>query len=281
MKPLGTVAIVGVGLIGGSIGLALRQRNLAQAVVGIGHRQVSLRVARRVGAITQTTVDLSKGVVDADLVIVCTPVGMIVDQVREAAKTAREGTLFTDAGSTKEAIVAALDSGLPRNCRFLGGHPIAGSEKSGASAANADLFDGKVCVLTPTKNTRAEDFDLLESFWQRQGSIVIRLAPQDHDRGLAVTSHVPHVAAAALANALPESLFRLAGSGIIDSTRLAAGDPSLWRQILIQNRGNVLNALEQYGGQLSAFHAAIRDRNEAELERLLATAKKNRDALGS
>jgi prephenate dehydrogenase len=281
MKPLGTVAIVGVGLIGGSIGLALRQRNLAQAVIGIGHRQVSLRVARRVGAITQTTVDLGKGVADADLVIVCTPVGMVVEQIREAAKTAREGTLFTDAGSTKQEIVAALDTGLPRNCRFLGAHPIAGSEKTGASAARADLFDGKVCVLTPTKNTRAEDYDLIESFWQSLGSIVQRMSPEEHDKALAVTSHVPHLAAAALANAIPESLFRLAGSGILDTTRLAAGDPSLWRQILLQNHDNVLNALEQYGRQLSAFHAAVRDRNEAELERLLASAKKNRDALGS
>ena len=143
MKRLRNVALVGVGLIGGSIGLALRQRGLADNVTGIGRRQVSLRIARRIGAITHTTIDLPKGVADTDLVVVCTPVGRIVEDVREAAKHCPEGTLITDAGSTKQIIVAELDTGLPRGCRFLGSHPIAGSEKGGPSAARADLFEGR------------------------------------------------------------------------------------------------------------------------------------------
>ena len=188
---------------------------------------------------------------------------------------------MTDAGSTKQQIVAALDEGLPRGCRFLGSHPLAGSEKTGASYATADLFDGRVAIITPTRNTRAEDFDLLEEFWQGAGSVVVRMSPEEHDRALAVTSHLPHVVAAALAAAVPEQFFRLAGTGILDVTRLAAGDPEMWKQIFLDNRDNVLTALEQYGAKLSAVYAALRDRNEAELERLLTTAKKNRDALGS
>ncbi len=177
--------------------------------------------------------------------------------------------------------MAALDEGLPRGCRFLGSHPVAGSEKTGVSHAQADLFDGRVTVLTPTRNTRAEDFDLLEEFWEALGSVVVRMSPEEHDRALAITSHLPHLAAAALASTVPEQYYRLTGTGILDATRVAGGDPELWKQILLQNRENVLAALQQYGMKLSALHVALRDGNETELERILTLAKKNRDALGS
>ena len=281
MKQLDTVAIVGVGLVGGSIGLALRQRNLAKNVVGIDRQQAILRVARRVGAITHTTIDLNKGVAEADLIVVCTPAGRIVEHVRQSAQHCPERTLLTDVGSAKQAIVAALDGGLARGCRFLGGHPLAGSEKSGANNASADLFEGRVAILTPTKNTRAEDFDLLEEFWQSLGAVVVQMPPEEHDQALALTSHLPHVAAAVLALAVPEKYFRLSGAGILEMTRLAAGSPQLWSQILMLNRENVLTALEQYGTKLAALHAAVRDGNQDEITRFLTLAKKNRDALGS
>lgn len=281
MRQWDTVAIVGVGLIGGSIGLALRQRQLAKNIIGIGRRQASLRVARRVGAVSHTTIDLNKGVAEADLVIICTPVGTVVDHVRQAAEHCRERTLITDVGSTKQSIVAALDSGLSHDCRFLGSHPLAGSEKAGAGFAAADLFEGRMAILTPTKNTRAEDFDALEQFWQSLGSVVVQMKPEDHDRAIALTSHLPHVAASALVLTLPEEFFRLVGTGMLDTTRVAAGDPELWRQILVENRENVLLALEEYGAKLASLHAAIRDNDQAEITRFLTLAKKNRDALGS
>ncbi len=281
MKQWDTVAIVGVGLIGGSIGMALRERKLAKNIVGVGRRQASLRVARRVGAVTHTTIDLNKGVADAELVIVCTPVGHIVDHVRQVAQHCPERVLITDAGSTKQAIVAALDSGLGHGCRFLGSHPLAGSEKAGAGCATADLFEGRMAILTPTKNTRAEDFDALEQFWQSLGSVVVQMSPEEHDEALALTSHLPHVAAAALALTLPEKYFRLTGAGMLDMTRIAAGDPELWRQILQMNRSNILNALEQFGAQLAALHSLLRDDKQDEIVRYLTHAKKNRDALGS
>lgn len=281
MKTWDTVAIVGVGLIGGSIGMALRQKNLAKNVVGIGRRQASLRVARRVGAVSHTTIDIDKGVAEAELVIVCSPVGRIVEHVRQAARHCPEKTLITDAGSTKQSIVDALDGSLDRGCRFLGSHPLAGSEKAGAANAAADLFDGRLAILTPTKNTRAEDFDLLEQFWQSLGSVVIQMTPEEHDQALALTSHLPHMAAAALALTVPEKYFRLTGPGMLDTTRVAAGDPELWQQILSLNRRNVLTALEQYGAQLSALHAALCNDDQQEITRFLTHAKKNRDALGS
>ena len=138
-----------------------------------------------------------------------------------------------------------------------------------------------MAILTPTKNTRAEDFDFLETFWQSLGSVVVQMAPEEHDRALAITSHLPHMAAAALAVMVSEKYYRVAGPGLLDGTRVAAGDPTLWKQILFQNRENALAVLEQFGASLSALHTALRNRDEAELERILITAKKNRDALGS
>ena len=174
-----------------------------------------------------------------------------------------------------------MDEGLPRGCRYLGSHPIAGSEKTGATSAEAALFEGRVAVITPTRNTRAEDFDFLSEFWQSLGSVVVRMTPEEHDRALAITSHLPHIVAAALAAAVPEPYFRLVGAGMLDTTRLAGGDPQMWRQILMQNRENVLAALQQCGAKLSAVHVALRDGNEADWNNSSPRAKKNRDALGS
>jgi prephenate dehydrogenase len=281
MKPLKTVAIVGVGLIGGSIGLALHQRKLAEKVIGIGRRQESLRVARRIGAVDHTSVDLAKGVAEADLVVVCTPVGRIAEDIRQTALHCPEGILITDAGSTKQSIVAALDADLPRGCRYLGSHPLAGSEKSGAAFADANLFENRITILTPTKNTRAEDYDCIEQFWEALGSVVIQLTPEEHDRALALTSHLPHCVAATLSAMMPEKYFRLSGPGLLDTTRIAAGDAELWLQIFNLNRENVLQALEQFSSRLTALQTALRDGNQDEITRFLTLAKKNRDALGS
>lgn len=275
------VAIIGVGLIGGSVGLALRRRNLAEKVVGVGRRQTSLRTARRVGAVTNTTIDLAKGVADAELVVVCSPVGQIAEHVRLAAQHCPPGTLITDAGSTKRTIIADLDGQLPRDCRFLGGHPLAGSEKIGAAHAQAELFEGRLAILTPTKNTRAEDFDLLEAFWSCLGSVVIQMSAGEHDRAMAVTSHLPHAVAAALAATVSEEHFRFAGTGFLDTTRLAAGRVELWQQIFALNRDNVVAALDRFEQQIAALRTAIAGQDDTTLENLLKKAKKNRDALGN
>lgn len=281
MRRFNTVAIVGVGLIGGSLGLALRQRNLAERVIGIGRRQTSLRTARRVGAVTNTSIDLAKGVAEAELIVVCTPVGRIVEHVRQVAAHCPEGALITDAGSTKQTIVEALDGTLPRGVRFLGSHPVAGSEKAGCAHATADLFEGRVAILTPTLNTRAEDYDHLEQLWTHLGSVVLQMSPAEHDRALALTSHLPHAVASVLASMLPESLFRLTGAGFHDTTRIASGDAELWQQIFLANRTNLLAALDQYAHRLHVLRTALDQQDSAALEHLLSLAKKNRDALGS
>ena len=158
---------------------------------------------------------------------------------------------------------------------------MAGSEQSGAAHAKADLFDGKIAILTPTKNTRAEDFDALERFWSSLGSVVLQMPPEDHDRALALTSHLPHALASCLTAVVPESLFRLVGTGFLDTTRVAGGEPGLWRQVFQSNRRNMLACLQEFDKRLSELRDAITRDDGEELERLLAVAKKNRDALGS
>ena len=291
MKRLKNVAIVGVGLIGGSIGLGLRSKGLAERVVGIGRRQESLRTARRVGAVDNTTVDLAKGVAEAELVVVCTPVGRVVEDIRCVAEHCPEGTLITDAGSTKVTIVEAFSpadtdnsnttGGLPRGCRYLGSHPLAGGEKIGPAHASADRFEGRVTVVTPTRSTLAEDFDLLEGFWTALGAMVVKMSAAEHDRAVAVTSHLPHAVAAVLACSVPEEFFRLIGTGFLDTTRIAAGGTEIWKQIFALNRDNILEALSLFNRNLASLETAIRNGDEAMMERILTLAKNNRDALGS
>ena len=275
------VAIVGVGLIGGSIGLALRERKLAKRVVGIGHRAASLRKAKQIDAVSETTLRLERGVADADLVVVATPIAEIVDQIRAAAAAARPGTLITDAGSTKATIVASLDGQLPDGVRFVGSHPLAGSEKSGPAAATADLFVGRVVVVTPCSTTAAGAAEEAADFWSALGATVFMMSPEEHDAALASTSHLPHLIASLLAEVTPREDLPLTATGWQDTTRIAAGDAELWTQILLDNRRNVLNSLARFEKTMQAARRAIERGDAKTLRRLLTEAKAIRDAVGS
>lgn len=288
MKRWDTVAIVGVGLIGGSIGLDLLRRRLARRVVGIGRRQGTLRTAKRIGAVSSTTLDLQKGVAEAELVVVCTPVGRIAADVRAAAAACPPGALITDAGSTKEAIVAELDGLAARRAgrlddsvRFVGSHPLAGSEKNGPAAAVAGLFVDRTVIVTPAKATPAAAVSRVEEFWQALGARVVRMTAARHDAVVAAVSHVPHLVSSALAAATPEKLLPLAAGGWTDTTRIAAGDPELWTQIFRANRGRVLTVLARYEKVLASMRRALERGDGAALQRWLARAKRLRDALGS
>ena len=286
MKRWNTVAIVGVGLIGGSVGLALRRRGLAENVVGIGRRAVSLDMAHRVGAVTQSTQDLKSGLAGAELVVVCTPVAQIVDQVRQVAAVCRAGSLITDVGSTKGWIVSQVESllqngMLPQGTRYVGSHPIAGSEQTGVTRADAELFHGRVVVVTPTPRTAEADVAAISGFWASLGADVRRLTPEAHDAVLAATSHVPHVVASALANSVPDAEWPLSAGGLRDTTRIAASDPELWAQILLTNRDEVLRALEGYQQSLDGLREALRRDDKTQLLEFLSQAKRKRDAVGN
>ena len=283
------VTIVGVGLIGGSIGLAVRERGLAREVVGVGRRQPSLAKAQALGAIDRGTTNLVEGAAGADVVVIATPVDSVVDAVRSVAKVAPHAVI-TDAGSTKAEICRRLrqpshkeiQAGVERISpgRFVGSHPLAGDHRTGPEFARADLFKGRVVVVTPEDETLPGLVERIEEFWESLGASVVLLSPTEHDRALAATSHLPHLLASALAAATPEEWLQLAATGWGDTTRIAAGDPQLWTQIFRQNREAVIDALRRFQHRLAAFDDAIAGQDDAALVAQLQEAKRIRDAVG-
>jgi len=277
---IGGLAIVGVGLIGGSVGLAARRRGVAGRVVGADARPEALRRALALGALDEARPSSSSAAADgADLVVVCTPVDVIAGQVLEAAAACRPGAVLTDAGSAKAAVLRALEGRLPAGVAFVGGHPLAGSDKQGPEHAGPHLFEGRVVVLTPTPDTDDKALSLVASFWEALGARVRRMAPDEHDRALALTSHLPHLAAAALAGVLPAEWADLTATGFRDATRLAAGGPELWSAILHANAAETLAALDRLGGRLAEFRRALTAGDRAALEELLRQGKQTRDGL--
>jgi prephenate dehydrogenase len=276
-----TLTIVGVGLIGGSIGLAAKRRGVAGRVLGVGWRQATLDQARRLGAIDEGFLDLTTPVSRSDFTVFCTPVSLIVGQVLAGAAACRSGTLLTDAGSTKAAIVTGLERSLPDGVAFVGSHPLAGSEKRGPGHADANLFEGRLTVVTQTAHTDPGALERVAGFWRALGSRVKVMSPEAHDRALALTSHLPHLLASALAGALPPELHELTATGFRDTTRVAAGDPGLWAGIFTQNQEAVLDALDRLEARLDQFRQALGAGDPAALTTLLEQAKKVRDALGS
>jgi prephenate dehydrogenase len=286
MAEYDTVAIVGVGLIGGSVGLALRERKLARTIVGVGRRQTSLDAGRRVGAIDHGYTNLAEGVSQAQLVVICTPVDTIAERAILAAAACPAASLITDAGSTKESIVSAVDAALASRRsgpRFVGSHPLAGDHRTGAEFARADLFDNRTVVITPTEATRPAAVTETRGFWESLGANVTTMSATDHDVALAMTSHLPHLVAVALAAATPKNLLPLAASGWRDTTRVAGGDPNLWQPIFAANRPHVLEALEQLTDSLDNIRESLELGDWENFNSILEAAAKvrrERDALG-
>ena len=276
-----TLAIVGVGLIGGSIALAARARGVAQRIVGVGRNPESLERAQQRHIIDAWSTDLGEVAATAQIIVFCTPVDQVIEQVVTAAGRCEPGTLLTDAGSTKAVIVRTLERRLPAGTRFVGSHPLAGSEKRGYEHAEPRLFEGRMVVVTPVGKTDLEAAQQVAAFWQALGGHVIEMSPEDHDRALALTSHVPHLLAAVLAGVLPAKLHHLTAGGFRDTTRVAAGDPSVWTGIFLSNRQAILEALASFEVGLDRFRTALDAGDRAAIDALLLEGKRTRDALGS
>lgn len=275
-----TVAIVGVGLIGGSIGLAVRQRGLARRVIGIGRHEARLAIALQAGAIDAYSTDLKSGVAEAQLTVICTPVDTIAGYARETARHCPPTALITDAGSTKGQIVDQLRHDWPAaGAAFVGSHPLAGSEKVGVEHADGELLVGRIVVITPTAATPEPARRQIERFWTQLGATVVAMSPADHDRAVAAISHLPHVIASLTAAMTPADYLPLAATGWLDTTRVAAGDVELWRQILFQNRPGVLYYLSEFAKVLHSFTQALEQQDEQAVVRILAAGKQRRDAL--
>ena len=258
-----TVAIVGVGLIGGSIGLALRSKSLADRVIGIGRDLARLDEAVRLGAIDSFTTDVAEGVAEADVAVVCTPVTRIVEDILAVARHGPASILVTDAGSTKGRIAEAVERDPRGLACFVGAHPIAGSERQGVAHARSDLFERRSCVLTPTSLTPHDRLERAREFWLGLGCRLFELDPVEHDARLARTSHLPHAVAAALAGSVPPEWLPLAAGAYRDGTRVAGADAALWAGIFLENRASVLEALAGFERQLSTFRQALEADNEA------------------
>ena len=278
------VSILGVGLIGGSIALALRDRGLADEVTGFARSENAHQRLTAWGGLDRVASTVRETVEGADLVVVASPVESVAPLVTEAAGHCPDSALITDAGSTKKQIVDSLlgplETGEGGPC-FIGSHPIAGDHRTGADAGRADLFVDAKVVVTPTQGSPDDQIERLSGFWQSIGATVENLTPEEHDRLLAGASHLPHVAAAALAASTPEDAFRLAASGWADTTRVAAGSPALWREILLSNRDSVLSGLKGLKEELQSYEEALTTSDGDELQRLLEQGRLRRDALGS
>jgi cyclohexadieny/prephenate dehydrogenase len=276
-----TLAIVGVGLLGGSLGLAAKARGLVARVVGVGRDPARLELAKGLGAIDDHFSDLRDAIPSADLVVVCTPVDLIAQHVLDVAAFAKPGCIVTDVGSTKTAIVGALANRLPEHVAFVGSHPMAGSEKKGPAHATVELFQNRATILTPTGESDPRAVERLKQFWEDVGSRVILMTPGEHDRAVAQVSHVPHAVAAALAGTVDPANLGVSAGGFRDTTRIAAAAPAIWEPIFRTNRAEVLAGCERFAARFDEFRRLLEADDGPGLIRWLNEGKRVRDALGS
>lgn len=277
-------AIIGVGLIGGSLGMGLLAHRLAARVTGIGRHENHLRRAVAKRAVTDFTTDAARGVAGAELVVLALPVGAIAPALERIAPHLEPGTVVTDVGSTKVDIVSRAEALMPPGTHFIGGHPMTGSERQGVSAADHYLFEGAYYILTPTRRTHPRALALMEAVIGGLGAGVIRLDPVRHDRITAAISHLPHLIACALMHTvcrLPgaEQTLTLAAGGFRDTTRIAAGNPEVWRDIFLSNRGPLLDMVSGYRRELERIEGILAAGEAGGLAAWLEEARTAREQL--
>lgn len=280
------ITLVGVGLLGGSLGLAVKQRRLAREVAGFVRREASIHECARARAVDYATTDLFAAVWNADLVVLCTPLAQMRSLVRQLLPALKRGAIVTDVGSVKASVVNELEALVARaGGHFVGSHPMAGAERTGVSAAQADLFQSSVCVVTPDKHTSAAALGKVERLWRSVGCRLLRLPPGVHDELVSRSSHLPHVVAATLATTVlnprrPKAQAALCATGFRDTTRIASGSPEMWRDIALANRQQLRVALDQFVRELQGVQALLRQprKNAQKIQEFFQTAKARRDA---
>ena len=276
------LAVIGVGLIGGSFALALKHESAVKRVVGVGRTRANLDAARKLGVIDAATDDAAEAVRGADLVFIATPVGQMPEVMAEIAPALEAGAVVTDGGSTKQDVIAYARRFLPASFeRFVPAHPIAGTEKSGASAAFAELYHDRNVILTPQPETRSDAVQLVRRAWETCGARILQLDAARHDEIFAAVSHLPHVAAFALVSMLAKrddaaELLGYSGGGLRDTVRIAGSSPEMWRDICIANRDALLELLDGYVQELERARAAIESGSGDALEGMFERARSAR-----
>ena len=277
-----TITIIGPGLLGASLAKAVKLKGLFGKV-----KTWSRRKETREKCVGQDWCDevldtAEKAVAGADFVVLCPPVQVIPALLEQLAEHFEKGAVVTDVGSTKANICEAAQKVLPEGVEFLGSHPMAGSEKTGLEHARADLFEGMACILTPTAANSSETISKVNQFWQTIGMRTGQTSPEEHDQIVAAVSHLPHVLASVLSENLlqkPDEWKNYAGKGLRDTTRIAAGDPILWRQIVADNVGPIEEMLNGFQESLNTFQRALQQRDFEKIEQILADGKVHRDSL--
>jgi prephenate dehydrogenase len=277
------ITIIGVGLLGGSIGLAVKRRRLAREVAGFVRRRASLRDCEKAGAVDYATTDLLAAVSNADLVILCTPLAQMRSLAEQFRPALKRGAVVTDVGSVKAGVLRELESLVQKSGgHFVGSHPMAGAEKTGVAAARADLFENAVCVVTPTGKTSKAAQRKVSRFWKSVGSRVLELPAETHDALVSRSSHLPHTVAASLANlvlnpANPKHQSALCATGFRDTTRIASGSPEMWRDIALSNRKNLAKSLGAFISELQKFQRTLKNADAKAISKFFETAKSRRD----
>jgi len=278
-----TACIIGTGLIGGSLALALKQAGFCQRVIGAGRTEATLQKAVELGVIDHYEMDYSVAVKNADIVVVAVPLSAMKNVFEQIAPALSATAVVTDAGSAKQSVIKDAELALAKNFkRFVAGHPISGTEKSGVTAAFVDLYKNRKVILTPTEQADADAVKLVTEMWQAAGAEVESMSAGHHDMVLAGTSHLPHILAFGLVDCLNnleevDEVFRFAAGGFRDFTRIASSDPVMWRDICLSNREDILCMMEKYQQQLQTIHQALQDSDGEALINIFARAKQARD----
>ncbi len=276
------ISIVGVGLIGGSIGMACRKKRIARQIMGIGRRRSSINKALRMKAVDKATLNMKKGIEGSDLIIVATPVGIVIEKIKECAKYAKGDVVIIDVTSIKERIVKEADRILKnkKGISFVGTHPMAGSEESGVLVATADLFKNSTCIITPSKHTERKALIKIKRFWKALGANIVTMPAPKHDLAVAYISHLPHLLAYSLCTAVPLECICLAGGGFKDLTRIARSNPGMWREIFMQNKFNIIKAAKFFEKNIKLLQSDMVKNNKAGLLKMLTSGKQKRDSIG-
>jgi cyclohexadieny/prephenate dehydrogenase len=280
------IALIGIGLIGGSIALEARKRGLAKSIVAATRSAETAALANKLKLADHCGTDLAAAVKDADLVIVCTPVGACGAATAAIKGSLKPGCIVSDVGSVKQTVIADMLPHIPKGVHFVPAHPVAGTENSGPEAALLDLFEGRWTILTPLPGSDPAAVDKLEAFWKALGSQVDRVDPAHHDRILAITSHLPHLIAYTIVGTaddlgghLNAEVLKYAAGGFRDFTRIAASDPTMWRDIFVNNKEAVLEVLQRFQEDLFYLQRAIRWGEGDKLSELFTRTREIRRAL--
>ncbi len=280
------VSIIGLGLIGSSIALAIKRKNLAQVISGYSRSLKTRNAAKKLKITDKIENNIGNCVKDSDLVIICTHLNSYKSIFKKISPYLSGKTIVSDVGSAKESAIASVEKFTQNKINFVPAHPIAGTEKSGPSAGFAELFENRWCIITPLKNNTSKDINIIKIFWKKLGSKVEIMTPSRHDRVMAITSHLPHLiaynivsTAADLENITRSDVIKYSASGFRDFTRIASSDPTMWRDVFLSNKDAVLEMISRFSEDLSVLQKAIRWDDGESLYKLFSKTKKVREKI--